>query len=150
MLSKPKIDVCAIIGEIDDQTSAGVEDVRRVAYALLDLCEAADPTEEESEWERCAAQQSREMAAETQEAERAPTVTPGIDPGALARAIHAALGSRGLSVRKPSQHHVQIMSGRKVFAEWWPSRGTTRANGQAGPRCRDEVRLVAWLRTLVP
>lgn len=120
---------------------------RQLAHDILDACEAVDPTEEESEWERHAAQQAREMAAEAQ---RGPTVVAGnVEPAALARAITAAVGSRGLSVRQPTPHLFQVMQGRKVFAEWWPSRGTTRANGQPGPRCMDEARFVKWLRTLV-
>lgn len=120
---------------------------RRLAHDIIDACEAVDPTEEESEWERYAAQQAREMVAETTQAGPAPTSEA--DPGELAKAINAGLGSRGLAVRKPSPHCLQVMQGHKVFAEWWPSRGTTRANNQRGPKCYGYDDVVRWLRTLV-
>lgn len=121
---------------------------RALAHDILDACEAVDPTEEESEWERHAANQARETAdIEMREVEinRGPTV----DPGALAKAIHAALGSRGLAIRQPSPHCIQVMQGRKVFAEWWPGKGTTMHRQARGPRCADSGAFVRWLRTLV-
>lgn len=120
---------------------------RSLANDILDACEAVDPTEEESEWERYAANQAREAAdieMREVEAKRGPTV----DLGALAKAIHAALGSRGLAVRQPSPHCIQVMQGRKVFAEWWPSKGTTMHAQKRGPVCRDASSVVRWLRTL--
>ena len=53
----------------------------------------------------------------------------------------------GLDVRNPSPHHVQLMQDGKVFADWWPSKGTTMMDGQRGPRCRTGEDLIAWLKT---
>lgn len=115
------------------------EEARQLACEVCDAADEVDPQEEASEWER---------HAEEQAAPLVPALSNVPTPAGLAKAIHAAMPGQGLAVRQPSPHHFQVMRGSKVFAEWWPSRGTTRAAGQPGPKCRDVARLVAWLRSL--
>jgi hypothetical protein len=83
------------------------------------------------------------------------------DPNATGRTLvrtHEALDLRALinfcqepddplTVHMPSPHHVQVRTADgKVFAEWWPSKGTTMMDQQRGPRCRTAEDVVAWLR----
>lgn len=55
--------------------------------------------------------------------------------------------------RKCSDHHYQILDHTVqnkpvIFMEWWPSKGTTRADGKNGPKCYTAEQLLAWLRDL--
>lgn len=57
------------------------------------------------------------------------------------------------TTRKCSDHHYQISDHTTqdkpvIFAEWWPSKGTTRADGKNGPKCHTAEQLLVWLRDL--
>jgi len=130
---------------------------RRLAHDMLDACEAVDPTEEEGEWERHAAQQDREYLAEREaemDAEHERLVAQrqagrraaaGVDE----QAWRSEVMRMGFEVREPSPHHVQVRRSGKVLAEWWPSKGTTMSAQQRGPRCADAAAFLRWLRGLV-
>jgi hypothetical protein len=72
--------------------------------------------------------------------------------------IHKALDLRALIafavepddpllITTPSDNHVQVRTnGGKVFAEWWPTSGTTMMNGKRGPVCRSAKDVVKWLK----
>jgi hypothetical protein len=51
-------------------------------------------------------------------------------------------------VRTMNGTHVQLREGGKVFADWWPSKGTTIKDGKRGPVCADGEDLIAWLRSV--
>lgn len=59
----------------------------------------------------------------------------------------AELNDWEVEVRRPSVHHVQLRQDGKVFADWWPSKGTTMRDGKRGPKCKDSAALMAWLKT---
>ncbi len=70
------------------------------------------------------------------------SLLPSIDPSIVA-------GEKpSLTVRVPSAHQVQVMQDGKVFADWWPGKGTTMADGVRGPKCKNAAQIVAWLRDL--
>ena len=54
----------------------------------------------------------------------------------------------GLQVRRPTPNHVQFLQDGKVFAEWWPSKGTTRTPEGRGPICATGEDVLAWLKTM--
>lgn len=54
----------------------------------------------------------------------------------------------GLQVRRPIPNHVQFLQDGKVFAEWWPSKGTTRTPDGRGPICATGEDVLAWLKTM--
>lgn len=62
--------------------------------------------------------------------------------------LQAFARDMGLRLSAPSPHHLQIRQDGKVFAEWWPSKGTTRMDGRNGPRCRDVAALIRWLKSV--
>jgi hypothetical protein len=66
---------------------------------------------------------------------------------ARACAWETAAADMGLTIRRPSDQHVQFMQDGKVLADWWPSKGTTMMDGKRGPRCRIGESVVAWLKT---
>ena len=68
---------------------------------------------------------------------------PDLDPSVV-----VAGEAPSLSVRTPSPHQVQVMQDGKVFADWWPSKGTTMADGKRGPKCKTAAQVVEWLRDL--
>lgn len=53
----------------------------------------------------------------------------------------------GLKLSAPSPHHLQVRQDGAVFAEWWPSKGTTRMDGKPGPRCRTVAEFIDWLQS---
>ncbi|HRS17740.1 MAG TPA: hypothetical protein P5234_16000 [Thermoanaerobaculaceae bacterium] len=53
----------------------------------------------------------------------------------------------GLRVSAPSPHHLQVRKGGEVVAEWWPGRGTTRAGGRRGRRCREVADFIRWIKS---
>jgi hypothetical protein len=136
------------------------DDARQIAYAILDRCEAVDPTEEESEWERVAAAQDREWLAEKEaemEAEMEADHARLVNGRQAARMAAAGANDQrwrsevmrmGLDLREPTPHLVQVMKAGKVHAEWWPTKGTTMHRQQRGPRCGDSAAFLRWLRTL--
>jgi hypothetical protein len=67
---------------------------------------------------------------------------PSIDPSVVVGEMPS------LTVRMPSAHQIQVMQDGKVFADWWPSKGTTMADGVRGPRCKNAAQVVAWLKDL--
>jgi hypothetical protein len=83
----------------------------------------------------------------------------GDTPGRTLRRVVAASDARpweeestdpvnglGLQIRRPVLNHVQFMKDGAVFAEWWPSSGTTRMDGRRGPHCAAGEDVVAWLK----
>ena len=67
---------------------------------------------------------------------------------ATARELLAFADEAGLVASRPSAHHVQLRQDGKVFAEWWPSKGTTLSDGKRGPVCRTVAELIDWLKGL--
>lgn len=67
---------------------------------------------------------------------------PSIDPSVVVGEMPS------LTVRTPSAHQIQVMQDGKVFADWWPGKGTTMADGKRGPKCKNAAQVVAWLRDL--
>lgn len=65
-----------------------------------------------------------------------------------ARELLTFADEAGLVASRPSPHHVQLRQDSKVFAEWWPSKGTTVSNGKRGPVCRTVAELIDWLKGL--
>ena len=55
---------------------------------------------------------------------------------------------RGFTVRTPSPHQVQVMQDGAVFADWWPSKGTTMVDGVRGPKCKTPAEVERWLVSL--
>ena len=53
-----------------------------------------------------------------------------------------------LVILTPSEHHLQLRQDGKVFAEWWPSKGTTMTEGRRGRRCRTVAEFIDWLNTI--
>lgn len=89
--------------------------------------------------------QMREMAGLPDDDDRDPaparTAFADLDLQAFARDM-------GLRLSAPSPHHLQIRQDGKVFAEWWPSKGTTRMDGANGPKCRSVAALIRWLKSV--
>jgi hypothetical protein len=133
-----------------------VSAARALARDILDLCESVDPTEEESEWERYAAQQDRDTLAEREAEMEADHDRLVNERQAVRMAATGANDQRwrsevmrmGLDLREPTPHVIQVMKAGKVHAEWWPTKGTTMHRQQRGPRCVDSAAFVRWLRTL--
>ncbi len=135
---------------------------RALAHDILDRCEAVDPTEEEGEWERHAECVDREeLAGVVSEAALAFMKADGsrlVNERQAARLAAAGANDQrwrsevmrmGFDLREPTPHLIQAMRGGKVFAEWWPSKGTTMHAQKRGPRCADAAAFLRWLRTLV-
>jgi len=70
------------------------------------------------------------------------SLLPSIDPSITAGELPS------LIVRTPSAHQIQVMQDGKVFADWWPSKGTTMADGVRGPKCKTAAEVVAWMKTV--
>ena len=70
------------------------------------------------------------------------SLLPSIDPSVIVGEIPS------LTVRTPSAHQIQVMQDDKVFADWWPSKGTTMADGVRGPKCKHAADVVAWLKSV--
>ena len=148
-----RVDLSDLLAGLPRSGNLTVETARRLAHEILDACEAVEPAEDESEWERVAARQMVEMAAERQEEVEARRANLGGAKAARRReetdqAWRSEVMRMGLELREPSPHHLQVTRGGKVFAEWWPSRGTTMHAHQRGPRCADSSAFVRWLRSL--
>lgn len=146
---KKYVDLTDLVAGLRPGVGMAVADARLLAEAILDRCDAVDPIEEESEWERFAAVQDREALAERErEMEAALQSWNRSSTGVDDQAWRSEVMRMGLAVREPSPHHVQVMRGGKVLAEWWPSRGTTMHRQARGPRCSDSSAFLRWLRTL--
>lgn len=151
------VDLSHLVKEPPLSATMTVEVARRLAHDILDACERVDPTEEESEWERYAARQDAEFVVEKieeMEADRARIVADRQQRrrGAAKvddQAWRSEVMRMGLGLREPTPHCVQVMRSGKVFAEWWPGKGTTMHQQKRGPRCMDSAAFVRWLRTLV-
>lgn len=125
-------------------------EAREFATALLDAAEEIDPCDEDdepSQWEIQLEAEQRAYARR-HEAELARKIDARSLLAQLAAEVRRLPG--GLSVRQPAAYHLQVMRGGRVFADWWPSKGTTRAARAvaAGPKCHDVAALVRWLREL--
>lgn len=133
------VDLTDLVSDLRPGVGVAVNKARMLAESILDRCEAVDPTEEESEWERAVTREQDEAAIAAMNR-------------SAARADHQAWRSEvmrmGLEIREPSAYHVQVV-GRGLHVDWWPSRGTTMHKQQRGPRCADAAAFVRWLRTLV-
>lgn len=80
----------------------------------------------------------------------------GNHEGKPQRAVHVASNARpwreevvdlGLEiVEYNAGAHVQLRQDGKVFAEWWPGKGTTMMDGKRGPKCATGEDVVAWLK----
>lgn len=151
------VDLSHLVKEPPLSATMTVEAARRLAHDILDACERVDPTEEESEWERYAARQDAEFVAgkiEEMETDHAKIVAERHARRRSAakvddQAWRSEVMRMGLEIREPSPYSVQAMRGNKVFAEWWPSKGTTMHQQKRGPRCIDSAALVRWISTLV-
>lgn len=51
-------------------------------------------------------------------------------------------------LREPTPYCNQIIIDGKVFAEWWPKKGTTMYKGIRGKICSDYEEFLEWLKTL--
>lgn len=90
-------------------------------------------------------QQMREAADDAiREAEKnaAPARTVFTD-----ETLQAFAKEAGLRLSAPSPHHLQVRQDGALFAEWWPGKGTTRADGKRGPRCRTVADFIEWLKS---
>mgnify|MGYP003522635858 FL=1 len=82
------------------------------------------------------------------------------EPGKTHVAVHAgsdaapweqeATEDMGLTVSRPSPHHVQFRDDEdKVVANWWPGKGTTTTGENTrGPKCQTGEDVIAWLKML--
>ncbi len=41
---------------------------------------------------------------------------------------------------------LQVLQNGKVFAEWWPKKGTTMADGKRGKICKTNEEFLNWLK----
>lgn len=151
------VDLSHLVKEPPLSATMTIEAARRLAHDILDACERVDPTEEEeeeSEWERYAARQQAEFASECEEemeTERAADRPSRRRARAKVdeQAWRSEVVRMGLTIREPTPHCVQVMRGGKVFAQWWPGKGSTMHAYRRGLRCMDSAAFVRWLRTLV-
>jgi hypothetical protein len=51
------------------------------------------------------------------------------------------------SIKVSDAEFALLREGGEVVAEWWPGRGTTRAGGRRGRRCREVADFIRWIKS---